>query len=139
MTILQKFEKSGNTGVQVMKVNADMRLVFGWAQVCKIDGEQYYDTDTQGIPEQVALESWNEFMQTAKVMKAMHSGDQMGEVRFAFPLLEDISKSLGVETNGKTGIVVAVYVSDDDTLAKFQSGEFKDFSIGGGANWEDVE
>ena len=138
MTDVIKMCKKQET-TTVMKVDAEKRLVFGWAQVCKIDGEDYYDTDNQCIPEEVALDSWNGFMQTTKVMKAMHAGDQMGEVRFAFPMLEDIAKSLGIATGGKSGIITAVYVADDGMLAKFQSGEYKGFSIGGGATWEDVE
>lgn len=140
MTQLAKMQKNNSqVHAKLWKVDTTTRMVFGWAQVCKEGGEDYYDSDNQCIPEEVAYAGWNEFMKTSKVHKAMHDGDPIGEVIYAFPLLSDVVKSLGIDTGGKTGYITGVYVADDTTLQKFADGIYKGFSIGGGAIWEDVE
>lgn len=123
----------------VIKVDAERRLVFGWAQVCTKNGEEYFDTDNQHIPESVTLDAWADFMRNVRVNKAMHSGDQVGDVAFAFPAYDDIFKSLGLQIGDQSGIIVGVYVQDDDVLNKYHTGVYKGFSVGGAANWEDVE
>lgn len=138
----QKFEKSAEN-MQVCKVDTGLGLVFGWAQICKVNGEDYYDSDNQHMPEAVTLgdneSGWLGFMKTARVHKAMHDGKQVGDVVFAFPAFSDIMKSLGFEPIGKTGIIAAVQVSDKPTLQKFHSGEYTGFSVGGSAAWADEE
>lgn len=124
----------------MLKVSSQERLVFGWGQVCTKNGELYFDTDNQAIPENVALKGWKDFMRgDQRTHKAMHAGVEVGQVVFAFPMLTDIAKSLGFENLPQTGILVGVYVSDDTTLQKFATGEYTGFSIGGTAAWEDVD
>ena len=123
----------------VIKVDAERRRVFGWAQVCTKNGAEYFDTDNQHIPESVTLDAWADFMRNGRVNKAMHSGDQVGDVAFAFPAYDDIFKSLGLQIGDQSGIIVGVYVQDDDVLNKYHTGVYKGFSVGGAANWEDVE
>lgn len=123
----------------VIKVDTDRRLVFGWAQVCTKGGEDYYDTDAQHIPENITLDAWSDFMRNGRVNKAMHSGDQVGDVAFAFPAFADIFKSLGLNIGDQSGIIVGVYVNNDEVLNKYHTGVYKGFSVGGSANWEDVE
>jgi hypothetical protein len=113
----------------VLKVDDSLGLVFGWAIVCKMDGEPYVDLQNDIIPEDSMLSASMDFMQNSRVSKEMHRGDQTGTVVFAFPLTEDIAKSFGIETK-KTGLMIAVRPSAD-VLAKFKSGEYKGFSIGG--------
>ena len=131
----------------VIKVDAERRLVFGWAPPGRlwlgaaiiIGAEEYFDTDNQHIPESVTLDAWADFMRNGRVNKAMHSGDQVGDVAFAFPAYDDIFKSLGLQIGDQSGIIVGVYVQDDDVLNKYHTGVYKGFSVGGAANWEDVE
>lgn len=122
----------------VIKVDNDRRLVFGWAQVCTKNDQDYFDTDNQHIPETVTLDAWSDFMRNGRVNKAMHAGDQVGEVAFAFPAYDEIFKSLGLTLGDQSGIIVGVYVQSDDVLAKYHRGEYKGFSVGGKADWEDV-
>lgn len=123
----------------VLKVDTQRRLVFGWAQICTKNGQEYFDTDNQSIPEDITLDGWADFMRNGRVNKAMHDGDQVGEVAFAFPAFDDILKSLGIQPGDQSGIIVGVYVNDDTILNKYHSGEYQGFSVGGGAQWEDVE
>lgn len=107
--------------------------------MCTKNGAEYFDTDNQHIPESVTLDAWADFMRNGRVNKAMHSGDQVGDVAFAFPAYDDIFKSLGLQIGDQSGIIVGVYVQDDDVLNKYHTGVYKGFSVGGAANWEDVE
>lgn len=108
--------------------------------VCTKNGEDYYDTDNEHFPEEVVLDAWTAFMQsTDRTHKAMHNGEEVGKVLYAFPMTKDIADSFGFTDLPQTGIIAGVYVEDDDTLAKFKSGEYKSFSIGGQAEFEDEE
>lgn len=136
--------------LNVCKVDTSKRMVFGWAQICTKNGEDYYDSDNQCFDEEVTLGTiaksedeestgWLGFMLKSRTHKAMHDGEPVGDVAFAFPAFDDIMKSLGFETIEKTGIITGVYVSDDAVLEKFHKGEYTGFSIGGSAIFEDEE
>lgn len=114
----------------VCKVDEQLGLVFGYAMVCKIDGERYFDTQGHHIPEDTMLRTLAKFMQGDNVAKEMHSGDAVGNFVFAFPMTEEIAKSLDI-TVKRTGALVAMKPDNPETLSKFASGEFTGFSIGG--------
>lgn len=127
---------------RIAKVDDALGLVFGWAIVCKVAGEDYYDlnVDREGpragervpehIPEPVMLKAAAEFMQTAdRPGNDMHDGPDCGQYVFAFPLTTDVAKALGIETE-KTGLLVG-FKPPADVLAKYKSGEYTGFSIEG--------
>lgn len=116
--------------VQLAKVSDELGIVFGFAIVCKQDGEAYYDLHDDHIPEPAMLEAAADFMQTDRVMLDMHAGEAKGQVVFAFPLTTEIAKSLGIETR-QTGLLIGMKPSDPAILDKFRSGEYSGFSIGG--------
>lgn len=118
------------TEVAITKVDKSLGLVFGWAMISKVDGQDYFDTQHDHIPDQTILESSLDFMLNSRAAKAMHVGDQRGTVVFAFPMLEDVAKGYGIDTKGKFGLLVAAKF-DAGVLAKFESGEYTGFSIGG--------
>lgn len=124
----QSLQKSSEA--TLVKVDESLGLVFGYAIVSKIDGEDYYDLHGDHIPESVMLEAATDFMQEGRVAKDMHEGDAAGTVVFAFPLTTDIAKSLDIEVS-KTGLLIAMKPDSDEMLAKFASGEYTGFSIGG--------
>lgn len=111
------------------KFDESLGLVLGWAIVCKIDGEPYFDLHGDHIPEDAMLKAATSFMAGARISKEMHAGASKGTVVFAFPLTEEVKKSFGIECE-HTGLMVAVK-PEGDMLAKFKSGEFTGFSIGG--------
>ena len=122
---------------EVIKVDDALGLVLGWAIVSTIEGEPYFDTQGDHIPEDTMLKASADFMANSRVASFMHkSGDEKvekveerGSIVFAFPMTSDIAKAFGVETK-KTGLMIAMK-PDADMLAKFKSGELKGFSIGG--------
>lgn len=138
--------------VSVLKTDAKLGLVFGYAIVCKVknaagDFEPYYDTGSYDenldevfsdhITEQAMLEGVTDFMKSQRVATEDHERDdddnpvQKGIVVHSFPLTEDIAKSLGIVCE-KTGWLVAMQ-PEPEVFKRFESGELKQFSIGGRA------
>lgn len=116
--------------VDVCKVDQTLGLVFGYAIVCKVGGVDYYDTQDDHIPEDSMLEALCDFMIKSRATKDMHSGEQNGNVVFAFPVTTELAKALGW-TVEKTGAVVAMKPDNKAILEKYASGEYQGFSIGG--------
>lgn len=117
------------TTSQIVKVDDSLGLVFGWAIVCKKDGEDYYDLQGDHIPEDAMTQALCDFMMSSRVAKDMHAGDQIGDIVFAFPMSEDVAKSLGIVTK-TTGALIAMKPAAD-VLQKFRDGTYTGFSIGG--------
>lgn len=125
--------------VSVCKVEKRLGLVIGYAIICKVDGEDYYDlgsydeaTDqlvSDHISEDEMLAAVTDFMKSARVAKEMHAGEQRGGVIHSFPLTTEIAKTLGI-TAKMTGWIVAMQ-PDPEMLARFESGALTGFSIGG--------
>lgn len=113
----------------ILKVDAGLGLVFGWSIISKVKGVDYIDVQGHHIDEPAMLESGMEFMQNSRVAKAMHSGEEAGEVVFAFPLTTEIAKAFGI-TSEQTGLMIGMK-PNAAMLQKFVSGEFLGFSIGG--------
>jgi len=139
----EKVPDSENAGTSkafasVAKVDESLGLVFGWAIVCKIDGVDYFDVQDDHIPEDAMLKASSDFMEHSRAGADMHPRDSMntfqqemacGTIVFAFPMTTDIAKSLDIQT-AKTGLLIAMK-APPDVLAKFKSGEYSGFSIGG--------
>lgn len=115
---------------QFSKVEEELGLVLGFAIVCKIDGDPYFDLQGDHIPEDSMLKAATDFMEHSREAKEMHAGDRIGDILFAFPLTTEIAAAFGIETK-KTGLMIAMKPADDAIMEKFRSGEFTGFSIGG--------
>lgn len=114
---------------QLVKVDSNLGLVFGFAIVSTLDGSPYFDSQGDHIPEDAMLKAATDFMEHSRIAKEMHAGDQKGSVVFAFPLTADIAKALGIETK-QTGLLIAMK-PNEDVLGKFKDGTYSGFSIGG--------
>ena len=123
-----------NTAAEFCKVDDDLGLVFGWAIICKQNGEEYFDLQDDAIPESAMLEAATDFMVNSRMAKDMHkAGDEgilPGSVVFAFPLTTEVAKAFNIQTE-KTGLLIAMKPESNDILQKFKSGEYTGFSIGG--------
>lgn len=123
-------ETKFQTGVEVTKVDSSLGLVFGYAIICKQDGEPYFDLHGDHIPEDAMVKAASDFMLNSRVAKEMHVGGDKGAIVFAFPMTEDIAKSFGIEDIKQTGLLIAMK-PDAAMLKRFESGELTGFSIGG--------
>ena len=123
---------------RVAKVDEGLGLVFGFAIVCKVNGEDYYDLniDPSGervpehIPEDAMTKAALDLSEAGAPGNEMHKGPDKGHYPFMFPLTTDIAKAMGITTE-KTGLMVA-YKPPADVLAKFKDGTYTGFSIEGG-------
>ncbi|MCC8945991.1 hypothetical protein H8A97_13000 [Bradyrhizobium sp. Arg62] len=118
-----------DTEASVFKVDDSLGLVFGWAIVCNKSGEAYYDSQGDHIPEDSMLKAAADFMKNSRVAKDMHQGDEIGPVVFCWPMTAEIAKAMGIDTD-TTGLMIAM-LPPADILAKFKSGDYTGFSIGG--------
>lgn len=125
---------------QLVKVDKRLGLLIGWAIICKMGGEEYYDTQGDHITEDCMVEACLDFMINKRQAGEMHfrrlntegrlETVDRGTVAFAMPLTEDIKKALGVTSN-ISGLVVGLKPNDPEIVEKYLSGEYTGFSIGG--------
>lgn len=114
----------------IVKADDEQRMAYGWASVISVGGEPVVDTQGDVIEPDVMLKAATEFMADARLAKAMHKGDGIGEVLHSFPLTAELAKSLGIETD-REGWIVGVKVHSEDVWKRVKSGELQAFSIGG--------
>lgn len=115
--------------VKIEKVDDKLGMVFGYAIICKENGVDYYDVQDDHIPEDAMLKAAGEFAAGARDHKEMHTGEENGQWLFLFPMTSDIAKAFNMSVP-KTGLLVG-FKPAPDVLAKFKSGEYTGFSIGG--------
>lgn len=114
------FEKSDKEG----------RYVRGWASVVSINGEAVTDTQGDLITMAELRKAAHRFVTDARVAKAMHRGDQVGEVVESVIIDDEFAKATGMTTD-KRGWWIGMAVNDDNIRKRVKAGELKAFSIGG--------
>ncbi|HVH39237.1 MAG TPA: XkdF-like putative serine protease domain-containing protein [Gemmatimonadaceae bacterium] len=118
---------------RVAKTDESLGLVFGWAMAGSLDGGKTphvdYQDDAIDVTSDEFIKVCAEFMEGGASADVMHDGEQDGRVVFAFPLVPEINKALGIETSTH-GLAIAMKPSPE-TFKRFQSGELAAFSIGG--------
>jgi len=130
--------------LQVVKISEELRLVFGWANVTVMDGEEVVDTQNDVMDSQVLVKAFMDFMSNSRVGGVMHLRDEAGnpvgagEVVFAFPFTPDIKKALGIEMPAE-GVVIGFRADDDSVWKAVKDGKLQAFSIGGKAVRTPVE
>ena len=117
---------------QVLKMDDEQRIVYGWASVVTEDGEPVVDTQGDVITPEEMEKMANDFMQDVRKAKAMHQGGQIGEVIHSMPLTNELMKAFDIYSD-REGWLVAFKIYDDDAWDKVRKGEFQALSIGGKA------
>ena len=116
----------------VLKLDNERRIAWGWAYVSTIKGEIQTDTQGDSISPAEMEKMADRFMASARMAKAMHEGEQIGEVLHSFPLTAEIAKAFGMETD-REGWIIGMKIHDDAVWDQMKAGTFKGFSIGGKA------
>lgn len=127
------------TSAAIKKVDLDLGLVFGFAIICKVDGEPYYDLHNHHISEIEMTKAAVGFMEESRAAWDMHAEPEGGSVVFAMPLTPDIAKAFGLDEPTTTGLMIAMKPDNPETLEKFHDGTYRGFSIGGAAIVEEIE
>jgi hypothetical protein len=123
-------EKAGfHSFFKAAGVDEEQGIVYGWGIVCKEGGVDYHDTQGNHIPEGAMVSATTDFMKGDRDLGDMHVEIGKGVAVHSFPLTTEIAKNMGITTQ-KTGWMVGAGFTPD-VLAKFKSGEYTGFSIGG--------
>jgi cation transport regulator ChaB len=117
---------------EILKVDRDRRIVWGWASVSTMKGELVVDRQGDRIAPSQMEKMADGFMRSARAAKAMHQGDDVGEVIHSLPLTKELADALGIQTD-REGWITGTYVASDAEWAKVLAGEYAGFSIGGKA------
>lgn len=123
---------------QVLKVDDDERLVYGWASVISENGKTLVDRQGDVISAPTLTKAVNKFMQDVRVGKEMHSGKQIGVVVNSWVVTKETNEAMGIQSD-REGWMVSFRVFDDEVWKRVKSGELSAFSIGGRArkeNWD---
>jgi hypothetical protein len=117
---------------EVLKLDSERRIAWGWASVSTMKGELVTDLQGDTITPAEMEKMADRFMASARQAKAMHEGDQIGEVLHSFPLTMELAKAFGIETD-REGWIIGMKIADDEVLRGFREGHYKGFSIAGRA------
>jgi hypothetical protein len=116
----------------ILKVDVDERIVWGWAYVSTVKGVRSVDHSEESVSPEVLVKAATNFMLSVRTAKAMHQGDSVGEVVHSFPLTNELGKSLGVSSD-REGWIICMKIHDEKVWQSVKSGELSAFSIGGRA------
>lgn len=122
----------------IVKTDDEQRMVYGWASVITEKGKPVVDTQGDVIEPDELVKATTQFMADARIAKAMHDGEQVGEVLHSFPIVADLAKSLGISAD-REGWIVGVKVHDDEVWKSVKDGTLRAFSIGGMSRREPIE
>jgi len=117
---------------QILKVDEEQRIIYGWASVATFKGEALVDRQGDIIGMDTLEKAVNEFMEHVRVGKTMHVGEQTGVVIHSMPVSKQICDALGFQCD-QEGWIVGYKVYDDEVWKMVKSGELRAFSIGGRA------
>jgi hypothetical protein len=106
-------------------------LVFGYGFTSTNGGEPYHDLQGDHvICDDDMIKAALDFVATGARADVMHDHlDRGGYIPFVMPLTAEIAKAFGLE-GGETGLMIGMR-PDEETYAKFKSGEYTAFSIDG--------
>lgn len=121
---------------EVLKLDEEQRILYGWASVTKVDDQLVVDRQGDRIETDTLHKAVNVFMKEVRVGKLMHQGEQVGQIIHSFPVSKEIMGALGIQTNME-GWITGYYVEDDQLWQDVKSGKYAAFSIGGTAMKED--
>jgi hypothetical protein len=117
--------------IEFTKVDSTGKVVAGWASVVtNSDGTRFEDHQGDIIAIDELKKAAHRFVSDARVAKAMHAGNPVGEVVESVVIDDAFAKSLGI-SDGKRGWWVVMKINDPDVQAQVRSGKLRAFSIGG--------
>jgi len=121
-----------NKSSAILKVDRERRIVWGWASVSTMKGELVTDLQGDRITPVEMEKMADGFMRSARAAKAMHEGDDVGEVIHSFPLTKELAEAFGIQTD-REGWITGTYIKSDEQWARALKGEYRGLSIGGRA------
>jgi len=119
---------------QVIKLDEDQRILYGWASVSTYKGKPVVDLQGDIIDMETLEKAANSFMESVRVGMTMHDVSKVtGQVIHSMPVTQKLCEALGIQSDTE-GWMVGYKVYDDEVWEAVKSGEYRAFSIGGRAN-----
>lgn len=119
----------------ILKVDDDKRIVYGWGSVAKQNGEDVIDGEKDVVTLDELEKAASVFVMNSRVGCASHLIKGVATLTTSIVFTPEIQKAIlpdGVKLD-KEGWFVGFYVQDDDVWDMVKSGEIGSFSIGGTA------
>lgn len=123
-----EFEKADTTGSYVR----------GWAIVATVDGQPVVDWQGDVVQVDDLRKAAHQFISDARVAKAMHRGEPIGEVVESIIIDDDLAKALQIG-DGRRGWFIGMQVHSEAVRKRVRSGELRAFSIGGRGKRQRIE
>ena len=112
------------------KIDSDMRVVWGWANVYEDGGEPVVDAHGDVIDEADILKAAHTFVADVRAGKVMHGGRRIGTIVESLVLTRTLQKVLGIDL-GKAGWFIGMKIDDPDVWKQVKEGTLRAFSFGG--------
>ena len=123
--------------MQILKVDEDQRIVYGWASVVTEKGIPVVDRQGDIIEVDTLVKAANSFMEEVRTTKSMHAGGEIGKFIHSLPVTKELCAALGIQSD-REGWIVACKIYDDAIWARVKSGELAAFSVGGRGTREKI-
>ncbi len=117
---------------EIVKVDSDKRLVFGWATVTEQAGQRVTDTQGDQIGTDVLEQAAYSFVLHSREAGHMHERTGVGKLVESVVFTQEKQRALGIAL-GKVGWWVGFHIDDDTVWARIKAGELSAFSIHGTA------
>ena len=124
--------------VSIWKVDAERRMVYGWALVSTVGGQEITDRQNDVVSTDDVREAAHDFISKRTLGRMHEAFADIGDIRESMVLDKNIQDALGIDL-GMEGWFVGVHVKDDSTWDKVKKGELCAFSIGGTGTREPME
>ncbi len=121
-------------GVQVNfdKSDSEGRYVRGWASVVSVDDKAVDDLQDDRIAIGDLTKAAHDFIVNARVAKAMHKVEQVGEVVESVIVDDEFAQVMKMAET-RRGWWIGMQIHNEEIRKRVRSGEFRAFSIGGRA------
>ncbi len=123
--------------LQVMKIEPEARVFYGWASVVEVDGETVSDWEGDGwSPAEMEKAAWD-YASGDGTHGVMHGTMATSDLIASVPFTKDLQEALGIDL-GKVGWLVGYRVNDLDLWDRIKSGDLPDLSIGASGERHEV-
>ena len=112
------------------KADTTGRYVRGWASVVTDAGVPVTDHQGDIIAIDEIRKAAHKFISDARIAKAMHAGQPVGEVVESVIIDDDFAKAVGM-TDGRRGWWIGMEIHDATIRENVRKGKLRAFSIGG--------
>ena len=115
---------------RIAKASSTGRYVRGWASVIEDEGAPIVDVQGDVISMEELRKAAHTFISRARVAKAMHKGERVGDVVESVLIDDDFAKAHGI-THKKRGWWIGMEIHDGAIRKRVRDGDLSAFSIGG--------